>query len=37
LSILPNREVEALLQDSGLTLPTRFFQSLMISAWYGIK
>lgn len=35
LAVLPPAEVEALMRTSGVPMPVRFFQSLMISAWYG--
>lgn len=37
LSVLPNEEVEELLRQSGVPMPVRFFQSFMISGWYGTK
>jgi len=37
LTVLPPAEVEGLLQRSGVGLPLRFFQALMICGWYGRK
>ncbi len=37
LSIISPVETEDLLRKSGINLPIRFFQSFMISGWYGIK
>lgn len=37
LSVVSPVETEALLKQSGVTLPVRFFQAFMISGWYGIK
>ncbi|AGH95353.1 class I SAM-dependent methyltransferase [Pseudobdellovibrio exovorus] len=37
LNILPNSETEDILRQSGILSPTKFFQSFMISAWYGKK
>lgn len=37
LSVLPPIEVEQMLRQSGIQLPVRFFQSFMISGWYGTK
>lgn len=35
LTVLPPTEVEALLRQSGIESPVRFFQALMIHGWYG--
>lgn len=37
LSVLPPSETERLLVQSGIPLPVRFFQSFLISGWYGRK
>ncbi len=37
LTVLPPSETESLLRQSGIDLPVRFFQALMICAWYGKK
>ncbi len=37
LTVLPPNETEELLRESGIETPTRFFQALMISAWYGYR
>lgn len=37
LSVISPKETEDFLQQSGIHLPIRFFQALMISGWYGIK
>lgn len=37
LTVLPPAETEALMRKSGIGLPIRFFQSFMISGWYGLK
>jgi tRNA (cmo5U34)-methyltransferase len=37
LTVLPPAETEALLRESGIKCPLRFFQALMISAWWGKK
>ncbi|GFO57470.1 SAM-dependent methyltransferase [Geomonas sp. Red276] len=37
LTVLPPTETEALIRESGLGCPVRFFQSLMIHGWYGKK
>lgn len=37
LTVLPPQETEALLKQSGIAQPLRFFQALMISAWWGRK
>lgn len=37
LTVLPPSETENLIRSSGISLPIRFFQALMISGWYGIK
>lgn len=37
LTVLPPIEVEQMLTQSGIQLPVRFFQSFMISGWYGTK
>lgn len=36
LTVLPPSEVESLLRQSGIPLPVRFFQSFLISGWYGV-
>jgi tRNA (cmo5U34)-methyltransferase len=35
LSVLAPSETEALLRASGIAMPVRFFQSLMITGWHG--
>lgn len=35
LSILSPTETESLLQASGMSVPIRFFQSFMVTGWYG--
>lgn len=35
LTVLSNAETEQLLRQAGLPLPVRFFQSFMITGWYG--
>lgn len=35
LTVLPNAETEEMLRQAGLPLPVRFFQSFMITGWYG--
>jgi len=37
LTILSPDEIEMLLNQSGITLPVRFYQAFMIHGWYGIK
>lgn len=37
LAVLPPAEVEARLLEAGVDEPVRFFQSFMISGWYGRK
>lgn len=37
LTILPPEQTEELKQKSGIRLPVRFFQAMMICAWYGQK
>lgn len=37
LSVISPEETESLLKQSGIQLPVRFFQSFMISGWYGTK
>ncbi|MDP2248539.1 MAG: hypothetical protein Q8J65_10435, partial [Nitrosomonadales bacterium] len=37
LSVISPIETERLLNKSGFHLPVRFFQTFMISGWYGIK
>jgi len=37
LTVLPPAETEALLRDSGIACPVRFFQALLIHGWYGKK
>jgi len=37
LTVLPPAEIESLMRQSGITMPVRFFQSFMISGWYGRK
>lgn len=37
LTVLPPNEVESIMRASGIPLPIKFFQSFMISAWYGEK
>lgn len=37
LTVLPPVETRTLIRDSGIDLPVRFFQSLIISGWYGVK
>ncbi|WP_413288389.1 class I SAM-dependent methyltransferase [Bdellovibrio sp. HCB337] len=37
LTVLPPSETEALLRQSGISLPLRFFQAMMICGWYGKK
>lgn len=37
LTILPPTETENLLRQSGILLPVRFFQAMMICAWWGKK
>jgi tRNA (cmo5U34)-methyltransferase len=37
LSILPPMEIEEVLTQSGVDSPVRFFQALMICAWFGTK
>ncbi|MNL28482.1 hypothetical protein D3C87_1501260 [compost metagenome] len=35
LTVLPPAETEELLRQSGIRLPLRFFQAMMICGWYG--
>lgn len=37
LTILPHSETESLIRQSGIDLPIRFFQALMVSGWHGKK
>jgi tRNA (cmo5U34)-methyltransferase len=37
LTVLSPDEVDAILVDSGIGTPVRFFQAFMISGWYGIR
>ncbi|WP_413560394.1 class I SAM-dependent methyltransferase [Bdellovibrio sp. HCB209] len=37
LTVLPPQETEILMHQSGIDLPVRFFQALMICGWYGQK
>jgi tRNA (cmo5U34)-methyltransferase len=37
LTVLSPDAVDAILVDSGIGTPVRFFQAFMISAWYGVK
>lgn len=37
LTVLPPSETERLLKESGIQMPIRFFQALMIQGWYGKK
>lgn len=37
LTVLPPEETENTLRQSGIETPLRFFQALMICAWYGKK
>lgn len=37
LTVISPKETESLLRQSGIHLPIRFFQSFMISGWYGLK
>lgn len=37
LTIVPPGETEDLLRRAGFAVPVRFFQSLLISGWYGTK
>ncbi len=37
LSVVSPRDTENFLKQSGIALPVHFFQSFMISGWYGIK
>lgn len=37
LTVLPPEETEEQLKKSGIKLPTKFFQAMMINAWYGQK
>lgn len=37
LTVLPPEETENLLKQSGIEFPMRFYQALMISAWFGKK
>lgn len=35
LHVLPEAQTEAILRQSGLNAPTRFFQAFLINGWYG--
>lgn len=37
LTVISPQDTESLLKQSGIDVPVRFFQSFMISGWYGIK
>jgi tRNA (cmo5U34)-methyltransferase len=37
LTVLPPAETELLLRQSGIAVPLRFFQALMICGWHGTK
>lgn len=37
LCVLSASETESLIRSSGISLPVRFFQSFMVSGWYGKK
>lgn len=37
LTVLPPSETESLIRKSGINMPVRFFQALLISGWYGKK
>lgn len=37
LTVLSPMETESIIRKSGIDLPVRFFQSFMISGWYGVK
>lgn len=37
LTVLPPLETENLMRQSGIKVPVRFFQALLISGWYGKK
>jgi tRNA (cmo5U34)-methyltransferase len=37
LTVIPPAETEALIRESGIECPVRFFQALMIHGWYGKK
>lgn len=37
LSVVSPEETESFLKQSGIKLPVQFFQSFMISGWYGLK
>lgn len=37
LTVLPPTETESLIEKSGVGIPVRFFQSFMITGWYGVK
>lgn len=37
LSVIPPAETESLIRDSGIRHPVHFFQSFMITGWYGSK
>lgn len=37
LTIIPPKETEALIRQSGINQPVQFFQALMICGWYGKK
>lgn len=37
LTVLPNQETEDFIRKSGISKPIKFFQSFMITGWYGKK
>lgn len=37
LTVLSPMETETIIRKSGIDLPIRFFQTFMISGWYGVK
>ncbi len=37
LTVLPNIETESLIRQSDIPVPVKFFQAMMISAWFGQK
>ncbi|MNL76920.1 hypothetical protein D3C87_2029680 [compost metagenome] len=37
LTVLPPSETEDILRQGGLDMPLRFFQAMMICAWFGKK
>lgn len=37
LTVLSPKEIESLLNQSGINLPIHFFQAFMINGWYGVK